>query len=90
MLLVFRNFMINFIKILLQFNSFKKHSIKTQLNFIILRKILDNSIHFSQFQDTFTQKHHKHCQILRHLSNIKFFKLTNISNSVFLFHVAYN
>ena len=32
-----------------------------------LRKISDNSINFSQFQDTFTQKHHKYRQILRYL-----------------------
>ena len=36
MRIVSRNFMINFIKILLQFGSFKIHIMKIQLSFIIL------------------------------------------------------
>ena len=64
--------MINFIKILLQFDKFKLYFIKIQLNFIILRKISENSVPFLQFKDTFTQKHHKYRQILRYLFNIKF------------------
>ena len=48
-LLQFRYFMINFIKIPLQFGSFKIHFMKIQLSFIILRKISENSVHFSQF-----------------------------------------
>ena len=63
--------MINFIKILLQFGSFKIHFMKIQLSLIILRKISENSVHFSQFQDTFTQKHHKYHQILRYLCKLK-------------------
>ena len=62
-----RNFMKNFIKILLQFGSFKIHFMKIQFSFIILRIILENSVKFSQFYDTFTQKHHKYHQILRYL-----------------------
>ena len=46
--------MINFIKILLQFGSFKIHLMKIHLSFITLRKISENSVHFSQFEDTFT------------------------------------
>ena len=42
-----------------------------QLIFIILRKISENVVHFSQFQDTFTKKHHKYRQILRYLCNMK-------------------
>ena len=49
--------MINFIKISLQFDDFKIDFIKIQLSFIIFRKISENSVH-SQFEDTFTQKHH--------------------------------
>ena len=48
-LLQFRNFKINFRRILLQFGIFKIHFMKMQLSFIILRKILENSAHFSQF-----------------------------------------
>ena len=48
-LLQFRNFMTTFIKILLQFDSFKIHFLKIQLSFIILRKISENSVDFSQF-----------------------------------------
>ena len=59
-------------KILLLFVSFRIDFMKIQLSFIILRKISENSVHFSQFQDTFTQKHHKYRQILRYLCNIKF------------------
>ena len=33
---------------------------KIQLSFIILRKISENSVHFSKFQDTFTQKDPKY------------------------------
>ena len=66
MLLQFRNFMINFIKIFLQFGSVKIHFMKTQLSFIILRKISENSAKLLQIQDTFTQKHHKYRQILRY------------------------
>ena len=47
-LLQFRNFMINLIKILLQFGSFKIHLMKIQLIIIMLRKLLENSVHFSQ------------------------------------------
>ena len=53
-----RNFMINFMDVLLQFGSFDIHFMKIQLNFILLIKVSENSVHFSQFQDTFTQKHH--------------------------------
>ena len=52
--------MINFFKILIQFGSFKIHLMKIQLSFMILRKISENSVHFSQFQDIFTQKHYKY------------------------------
>ena len=41
--------MINFIIILLQFGSFKIHLMKIQLSFIILRKLLENLVHFLQF-----------------------------------------
>ena len=44
---------------------------KIQLSFIILRKISVNSVQISQFQDTFTQKHHKYRQMLRCLCDIK-------------------
>ena len=57
--------MTNFIKILLQFDSFKTHFMKIQLSFIILRKI---SVRVSQFKNTFSQKHR---QILRYLCNVK-------------------
>ena len=63
--------MIDFIKFLLQFSSFEVHSMKIQASFIILRKMSENSVHFSQFQDTFTQKHHKYRQILCNLYNMK-------------------
>ena len=62
---------INFIKILSQSGSFKTHFMKTQLRFIILRKISENSVHFSQFQDTFSQKHHKYHNIFHCHVNIK-------------------
>ena len=62
-ILQFPNFMINVMKILLQFGSFMIHFIKIQLSFIILRKISENSVSFSQLKDTFTQKHHKYHQI---------------------------
>ena len=39
----------NFIKILLQFDSLKTHFMKIQLSFIILRKISEKTVHFSQF-----------------------------------------
>ena len=39
-------------KILLQFPNFKIHSTKIHFSFIILRKISENSIHFSQFKYT--------------------------------------
>ena len=55
--------MINFIKILLQFGSFKIHFIKNQLFFILLRKISEITVHSPQYQDTFTQKQHKYRQI---------------------------
>ena len=48
MLLHFHNFMINYKKILLQFGSFKIHFVKIQLSFIILRKISENPVQFSQ------------------------------------------
>ena len=50
---------IYFRKILLQLGSFYMHFMEIQLSFIILRKISENSVYFSQFQDTFTQKHRK-------------------------------
>ena len=50
--------MMNFSKILFRFGIFKTHFMKIQLSFIIFRKVLQNSVYFSQFQDTFTQKHH--------------------------------
>ena len=70
-LLQFHNFIINFIEILLQFDSFKINFMKIQLSFIILRKISDNSVHFAQFGDTFTQKHYEYRSILRYLCDIK-------------------
>ena len=57
--------MMNFMKVLLHFGSFKIHFMKILLHFVILRKISENSVRCSQFQDTFNQKHHKYCQILR-------------------------
>ena len=57
---LFRNFLINFIKFRLQFGSFKIHFIIIHLSFIILRKIPEYRVHFSEFYDTFTQKHHKY------------------------------
>ena len=45
---------------------------KIQLSFIISRKIPVNLVHFLQFEDTFTQKHHKYRQILRYLYDIEF------------------
>ena len=39
----------NFIKILLQFVSFKINFMEIQLSFLILRKISENSVQFSQF-----------------------------------------
>ena len=39
--------MINFIKIRLQFSNFNIQFMKIQLNFIILRKISENSIQLS-------------------------------------------
>ena len=63
--------MINSMKIQLQFGSFKIHLMKIPLSFIILKKVSDNSVHFLQFQDTFSQKHHKYRQILRCLCDIK-------------------
>ena len=48
--------MINIIKILSTFGNFKMHFMKIHLSFIILRKISENSVHFSQFKDTFTLK----------------------------------
>ena len=47
--LQFRNFMKNFIKILLQIGAFKIHFMKIQLSFMILRRISENSVYFSQF-----------------------------------------
>ena len=45
---------------------------KIQFSFIILRQILKNSVHFSKFQDTFTQKHHKYRQIIhKHFVNFQ-------------------
>ena len=42
----------------------------------------ENSVHFSQFQDTFTQKHHKYSQISRYaFVKLKFCKFPDISNS---------
>ena len=46
-LLQFCNFMINFIKILLQFGDFG-HFMNFQLSFITLRKVSENSVHFSK------------------------------------------
>ena len=63
--------MINFIIIPLQFGSFQIHFMKIQLSFSILRKISENSVYFSQFSDTLTQKNHKYRQILRYLCNMK-------------------
>ena len=40
--------MINFIKILLQIDRFVINIMKIELSFIILRKISENSVHFSQ------------------------------------------
>ena len=54
-----------FIKILLQY------FMKIQSSFIILRKISENSVHFSQFLDTFTLKHDKYREILRYLCSIQ-------------------
>ena len=48
--------MINYKQILLQSDNFKIHFMRIQLSFIILRKKSENSVHFSQFQDPFTQK----------------------------------
>ena len=45
-----------------------------QLSFIILKKISEESVQISQFQDTFIQKHHKYRQILRYFSNIQIFE----------------
>ena len=44
---------------------------KIHLNFIILKKNSENSVDFSQFSDTLTQKDHKNGQLLRHLYNIQ-------------------
>ena len=63
--------MINLIKISLEFGSFKIKFMKIHLSFIILRKISENTVHFSQFEDTFTQKHYKYRQILGYLCNIQ-------------------
>ena len=41
--------MMNFIKILLQLGSFKINFMKIQLSFILLRKISENTVEFSQF-----------------------------------------
>ena len=54
-----RNFMINFITVLLQFGSFKIHFMKIQLSSMILRKFFGNSVHFFELEDTFTKKHRK-------------------------------
>ena len=43
-----RNFVINFITVLLQFGCFKIHFMKIQLSFIILRNFFENFVHFSQ------------------------------------------
>ena len=59
--------MINFIKILLQLGSFKIPFMKIQFSFIILRKVSENSVHFSQFQNTFAQKHPNYRTILRYV-----------------------
>ena len=69
--------MINFIQILLQFDSFKIYFMKIQLRFIILRKISENSEHFSR--------------LLKNIINVvkfyvtfvtlNFFKFPNISNN---------
>ena len=40
--------MMNFIKILLQFGSCQIHFMKIQFSFTILRKIAENSVHYSQ------------------------------------------
>ena len=53
-----RKFMINFMEVLLQFGRFEIHFMKIQLSFILLIEVSENSVQFSQFQDTFTQKHH--------------------------------
>ena len=69
--------MINFIQILLQFDSFKIYFMKIQLRIIILRKISENSEHFSR--------------LLKNIINVvkfyvtfvtlNFFKFPNISNN---------
>ena len=56
---------------MLQFSSFKTHFMEIQLCFVTLRKILENSVQFLQFYDTFTQKYHIYRQISRYLCNIK-------------------
>ena len=43
-----RNFVINFITVLLRFGTFKIHFMNIQLSFIILRKLFENSVHSSQ------------------------------------------
>ena len=63
-------------KILLQFGSFRIYFMKIQSSFIILRKFSENSVHFSQFYDIFTQKDHKYRQILRYLCDIKILQIS--------------
>ena len=41
------------------------------MGFVILRNISENSEQFSQFQDTFTQKHHKCPKIVRYPYKMK-------------------
>ena len=53
-MLQIRNFIINFIIILLQFGSFKIHVMKIQLSFIILRKISEISGNFHNFKIPYT------------------------------------
>ena len=53
-----RDFMINFMEVLLQFGSFEIHFMNIQLSFILSIEVSENSVHFSHFEDTFTQKHH--------------------------------
>ena len=62
--------MINLIKILLQFSSFKINNMEIHLSFITLENISENSVQFLQLYDTFTQKHHKYRQILCYLCKI--------------------
>ena len=49
--------MINFIKALLQFAILKDTFYESSVELHNIKKNLENSVHFSQFQDIFTQKH---------------------------------